>query len=289
MKPRPYGPFPYTASIDRPKLSFPDGARLALWLVPNIEFFPLDQKVFFGAGFVPDVLAWSNRDYGNRVGIFRIMEVLDRHGIRATAALNSDVCDHCPRIVEEAVKRDWEFIGHNQSNSRPLNQLPPGTEGAEIAGAFDRIEKATGARPRGWLGGGLIETWDTLDHLIDAGCEYVCDWVNDDQPYTMDVDGRRLVSVPYSSETNDFGPFLRWGMSPDDFDRLLRRQFDVLYREGAASGRVMAICVHPFLIGHAHRIGALDSALGYILGHDDVWIATGGEIMDHFLASDATV
>ncbi len=289
MKPRPYGPFPYTASIDRPKLSFPDGARLALWLVPNIEFFPLDQKVFFGAGFVPDVLAWSNRDYGNRVGIFRIMEVLDRHGIRATAALNSDVCDHYPRIVEEAVKRDWEFIGHNQSNSRPLNQLPPGTEGAEIAGAFDRIEKATGARPRGWLGGGLIETWDTLDHLIDAGCEYVCDWVNDDQPYTMDIDGRRLVSVPYSSETNDFGPFLRWGMSPDDFDRQLRRQFDVLYREGAASGRVMAICVHPFLIGHAHRIGALDSALTYILGHDDVWIATGGEIMDHFLASDATV
>ncbi len=289
MKPRPYGPFPYTASIDRPKLSFPDGARLALWLVPNIEFFPLDQKVFFGAGFVPDVLAWSNRDYGNRVGIFRIMEVLDRHGIRATAALNSDVCDHYPRIIEEAVKRDWEFIGHNQSNSRPLNQLPPGTEGAEIAGAFDRIEKATGARPRGWLSGGLIETWDTLDHLIDAGCEYVCDWVNDDQPYTMDVDGRRLVSVPYSSETNDFGPFLRWGMSPDDFDRLLRRQFDVLYREGAASGRVMAICVHPFLIGHPHRIGALDSALDYILGHDDVWIATGGEIMDHYLASDATV
>jgi peptidoglycan/xylan/chitin deacetylase (PgdA/CDA1 family) len=289
MKPRPYGPFPYTPSIDRPPLKFPGGARLALWVVPNVEFFPLDEKVFFGAGFVPDVLAWSNRDYGNRVGFFRIMEVLDRFGIRATMALNSDVCDHHGRIIEEAAKRDWEFMAHNRSNSRPLNQLPEGSEAAEIAGAFDRIEKATGARPRGWLSGGLIETWDTLDHLLDAGCEYICDWVNDEQPYFLDVDGRRLVSVPYSGETNDFGAFVRWGMSPDAFDRLLRRQFDVLYREGATSGRVMAICLHTFLIGHPHRIGALEAALEYICGFDDVWLATGGEIMDHYVASGATI
>lgn len=167
MKPRPYGPFAYTASIDRPKLSLPDGARLALWVVPNIEFFPLDDKVFYGAGFVPDVLAWSNRDYGNRVGVFRIMEVLDRFGIRATAALNSDVCDHHRRIVEEALKRDWELIAHNQSNSRPLNRIAPEAERDEIFGAIDRIERASGTRPRGWLSGGLIETWDTLDHLIE--------------------------------------------------------------------------------------------------------------------------
>ncbi len=289
MKPRPTGPFPYTASIDRPKLSLPGGARLALWVVPNIEFFPLDDKVFFGAGFTPDVLAWSTRDYGGRVGIFRIMEVLDRYKIRATVALNSDVCDYYPRIIEEAVKRDWEFMGHNQSNSRPLHQLPEGAEAEEIAGAFDRIEKATGARPRGWLSGGLIETWDTLDFLLDAGCEYICDWINDDQPYLMDVDGRRLVSVPYSGETNDFGAFMRWGMSPDDFDQQLRRQFDVLYREGADSAKVMVISVHPFLIGYPHRIGALENALEYICGHDDVWLTTGGEIMDHYLESGATV
>jgi len=267
----------------------PGGARLALWVVPNIEFFPLDDKVFFGAGFTPDVLAWSTRDYGGRVGIFRIMEVLDRYKIRATVALNSDVCDYYPRIIEEAVKRDWEFMGHNQSNSRPLHQLPEGAEAEEIAGAFDRIEKATGARPRGWLSGGLIETWDTLDFLLDAGCEYICDWINDDQPYLMDVDGRRLVSVPYSGETNDFGAFMRWGMSPDDFDQQLRRQFDVLYREGADSAKVMVISVHPFLIGYPHRIGALENALEYICGHDDVWLTTGGEIMDHYLESGATV
>ena len=289
MKPRPYGPFPYTASIDRPKLGFPDDARLALWVVPNIEFFPLDDEVFYGAGFVPDVLAWSNRDYGNRVGIFRIMEVLDRYGVRATAALNSDVCDHHGRIVEEALKRDWELMAHNRSNSRPLNRIAPETERDEIFGAIERIEQASGTRPRGWLSGGLIETWDTLDHLIDAGCEYVCDWVNDDQPYLMDVDGKQLASIPYSSETNDFGAFVRWGLSPAAFDQQLRRQFDVLYREGEASGRVMAICLHPFLIGHPHRIGALDGALEYICGHDDVWLATGSEIVDHYMASGAAV
>jgi peptidoglycan/xylan/chitin deacetylase (PgdA/CDA1 family) len=289
MKPKPYGPFPYTAVIDRPKLTWPDGARLALWVIPNIEFFPLDEKVFFGGGFEPDVLAWSQRDYGARVGIFRIMEVLDRYKIRATVALNSDVCDFYPRIIEEAVKRDWEFMGHNQSNSRPLHQVPPETEGKVIGDTFDRIEQATGARPKGWLSGGLIETWNTLDHLIDAGCEYICDWVNDDQPYLMDVDGRRLVSVPYSSETNDFGAFLRWGMTPGEFDQLIRRQFDTLYREGAESGRVMAISVHPFLIGYPHRIGALDAALEYILGHDGVWLPTGSEIMDHYLGSDAKI
>ena len=245
--------------------------------------------MFFGAGFVPDVLTWSQRDYGARVGIFRIMEVLDRYKIRATVALNSDVCDFYPRIIEEAVKRDWEFMGHNQSNSRPLHQLPPETEGKVIGDTFDRIERATGARPKGWLSGGVIETWNTLDHLIDAGCEYVCDWVNDDQPYVMDVDGRRLVSVPYSSETNDFGAFLRWGMTPGEFDQLIRRQFDTLYREGAESGRVMAIALHPFLIGYPHRIGALDAALEYICGHDDVWLTTGSEIMNHYLASDAVI
>ena len=151
MEPRPYGPFPYTAVIDRPKLSLPGGARLALWVAPNIEFFPLDDKVFFGAGFVPDVLAWSQRDYGARVGIFRIMEILDRYKIRATVALNSDVCDFYPRIIEEAVKRDWEFMGHNQSNSRPLQQVPPETEGKVIGDKFDRIERDPGARPQGWL------------------------------------------------------------------------------------------------------------------------------------------
>ena len=288
MKPRSYGPFPYVPIHQRPKITWPDGAHVALWLAPNIEYFPLDEKVLFGTGLVPDVISWAPRDYGARIGIFRIMDVLSKYGIRGTVALNSDVCDVYPQIIDECMRLDWELMGHNQTNSRPLTQIDPASEADVIAGTFDRIEAATGKRPRGWLSAALGETWDTLDHLIDAGADYVCDWVNDDQPYLMDVDGRQLVSIPYSSETNDFGPFLRFGHSPEQFADTLRRQFDVLYEEGAESGRVMAICLHPFLIGQPHRIRALESALEYICGHDKVWKATGSEIIDHYLASGAT-
>ena len=131
-------------------------------------------------------------------------------------------------------------------------------------------------------------SWNTLDILAEAGCDYFCDFVNDDQPYLMDIGGKQMVSIPYSSEINDLPAFLRNGRSAEQFETQIRRQFDVLYREGAQSGRVMAISVHPFLIGVPHRIGALDSALEYICGHDAVWRTTGSEIVDHYLASGAT-
>jgi peptidoglycan/xylan/chitin deacetylase (PgdA/CDA1 family) len=209
------------------------------------------------------------------------MEVLDRYKVRGTAALNSLVCDAYPPIIEECGKRGWEFMGHNETNSRTLNQIPPDTERDVIVATFDRIENATGTRPRGWLSAGLTETWDTLDYLVEAGCHYVCDWVNDDQPYPMEVGGKRLISIPYSSEINDFGFFMRFGGQPDAFALMIRRQFDVLYRESETSGRVMAICLHPFIIGVAHRIGALDAALDHIAGHDQVWFATGSESLTH--------
>src|SRR4051812_46452709 len=103
MNPRPYGPFPYTAITKRPKLTWPGGARVALWVIPNIEVFALNEKISSAHGAaVPDIRAWASRDYGNRVGIFRIMEVLSRHGIRGTAALNSDVCAAHPEIIDAA-------------------------------------------------------------------------------------------------------------------------------------------------------------------------------------------
>ena len=142
-------------------------------------------------------------------------------------------------------------------------------------------------RPRGWLGSGLQETWNTLDYLAEEGVDYVCDWINDDQPYLMDICGRRMVSLPYSTEINDLPAFHRYFQTVESFESMMRRQFDTLYREGAESGRVMAICLHPFVIGMPHRIWALESALDYMMGHDKVWFATGAEIVDHWLASDA--
>src|SRR5262245_17145182 len=130
MKPRPYGPFPYSPIIRRPKLTWPDGARVALWVIPNVEFFSLEERPagYGAAAKIPDVVMWSDRDYGNRVGIWRLMEVLDRYRIRASVALNSLLCDHHPVIIEEGNKRKWEWMGHNESNTRRLNEAPPGEE-----------------------------------------------------------------------------------------------------------------------------------------------------------------
>jgi allantoinase len=292
MQPQDYGPFPYVPITERPRLEWPGGARLALWVIPNIEFFPLTRGLSphpgMPAGKPPSVRAWAQRDYGNRVGIWRLMEVLSKHGIRASATLNSDICDHHPQIVRAGLDLGWEFLGHNRTNSRWLDEMDPQEERQTIAHTLSRIAELTGKRPVGWLGAGLAETWHTLDFLAEEGILYVADWVNDDQPYFMTVGGKKLVSIPYSYEIND-SPFLynRYG-TIDEFEAAIRRQFDTLYAEGARSGRVMAICLHPYLIGVPHRIGGLDRALAYIRSHDGVWYATGEEIVRHWLQSGAT-
>jgi peptidoglycan/xylan/chitin deacetylase (PgdA/CDA1 family) len=281
MKPRDYGPFPYSPIIHRPKLEWPNGAHVALWIIPNIEYFSLkEQPGGYGShAKVPDVPMWCERDYGNRVGVFRLMEVLDRHGIRGTVALNSNLCAEHPAIIEEGKKRKWEWMGHNETNTRRLNEAAPGEEAKIVRNTFATIGKHTGARPVGWLSSGLQQTWDTLDHLVNEGCEYVADWCNDDQPYTMTLDdGRTITAMPYTQQLNDKSSIERRFISADGFRQMICDQFDVLYKEGAKSGRVMAIALHPYLIGVPHRIGALDAALKYIGKHKKVWKATGAEI-----------
>lgn len=282
MQPQRTGPFPFSSITRRKKLIWPHQARVALWVIPNIEVFALDERMPAGAGNIPDVYHWAARDYGARAGIWRMMEVLDQRRIRATAALNSEVCDAYPKIVDEGKRLDWEFMGHNQSNTRRLDGLEPQVERQVIFDVLSRIELAWGRRPAGWLGSGLQESWNTLDFLVEAGVSYVADWVNDDQPYWMDTAPRRLVSLPYSVEINDKPAYENHHRTPEEFCAMICRQFDVLYREGADSGRVMAIALHPYLSGVPHRIGALADAFDYILRHQGVWLATGEEIVAHF-------
>jgi peptidoglycan/xylan/chitin deacetylase (PgdA/CDA1 family) len=290
MEPAGYGPFEKNPIVKRPKLSWPGGARLALWVIPNIEFFALDavlpgnnnERLPKEQIRIPNVRNWSLRDYGNRVGVWRLMEVLSKHGIRATVALNSDVCDHHPEIVAAGLELGWEFMGHGQTNVVRNNEIAAAGERDAVRATLDRIARATGRRPVGWLGPALAETWNTLDHLIDEGVQYVCDWVNDDQPYAMTVGCRRIYSIPYSLEINDVPIFFIHKCSNDEYETRIRRQFDTLYREGADSGRVMAIALHPFVTGVPHRIGYLDSALRYICSHEGVWKATGAEIVAHY-------
>jgi len=295
MKADRYGPFPYCPIVGRPRITWPENARVALWVNPNIEYFGLNDALPGNANErvprehakIPNVRNWSVRDYGNRVGVWRLMEVLSRYGIRASAALNSEVCDHHPQIIEEAVRLGWEFIGHNETNALRLNEMAPEQERNAISAALDRIARACGVRPIGWLGAGLAETWNTLEYLAEAGIRYVCDWVNDDQPYYFKIGEPPLVSLPYSVQTNDVPAYFEMKVSVPEFEMMLRRQFDTLYREGAESGRVMAIAVHPFVTGQPHRIGALDAALEYICSHAGVWKATGSEIVQHFVRQHA--
>ena len=269
----PFRLFPYQAIVDRPPIAWPKGARVAVWVIPNIEHFHIE----FGAQ-APDIRNHSRRDYGNRVGVWRIMEVLEKHGVRGTVALNAEVGRFYPRIVEEAVKRKWELMGHGLTNSVMLSGMTIPQETAVITEARAVIEQ-WGQKMRGWLGPGLTETWHTLDLLRQNAVDYVCDWVNDDLPYRMN---NGLYSIPYSIELNDMPLFNMPSISIGDFYCRICESFDVLYAEGEKNGRVMAIALHPFLIGVPHRIRTLDRALAYIAGHGKVWFATGSEIIDAY-------
>jgi allantoinase len=282
MKPRRYGPFPYSPMIDRPKSRWPNGARIAIWIVPNIEFFALDDQVpaaAGGGGKTPDIMVWSTRDYGNRVGVFRLMKVMSRYGARGTVALNSQVCAEHPRIIEECLKLNWELMGHNETNTTRLNSVGDEEAAGIVRRTVKTIADASGRKVKGWLGSGLAESWNTLDQLLDNGIEYVADWANDDQPYEMTLDdGRKIMSIPYSVELNDKPAFENRNMTADEFETMVRRQFDTLWRESEERAMVMGIALHPYIIGFPHRIGALDGALEYICRHEGVWLATGAEI-----------
>jgi allantoinase len=283
MKSSHYGPVPYSPIIDRPRLQWPNRERVAVWVIPNIEFYPLTGLMTNENAIVPNVPAWSRRDYGNRVGVFRLMETMADRKIRGTVALNSDVCAEHPRIIGAASELGWEMIGHCQNNTQPLHKLHPDQEKNAIALTLQQIKESTGTRPRGWLGAGLNETWNTLDYLSSEGVRYVADWVNDDQPYLMNVGNPSMVSIPYSLELNDITAIAFNHLTADEFGDTIRRQFSVLYEEGGKSARVMAIALHPYIIGVPHRIKALASALDFIAAHEDVWFATGTEIVDAYL------
>ena len=273
----PFALFPYQAIVDRPPLMWPNGAHVAVWVIPNIEHFHIEI-----GDEAPDIRNHSRRDYGNRVGVWRLMDVLASHGVRGTVALNAEVGRYCPRIMEAAAKLNWELMGHGLTNSVRLTGLARDREAAVIAETRQVIEQ-WGQTMRGWLGPGLAETWHTLDLLREHGVEYVCDFVNDDLPYRMN---NGLYSIPYSIELNDMPLFNTPSISAAEFQRRICDTFDVLYEEGETNARVMAIALHPFLMGVPHRIRYLDRALKYIAAHDKVWFATGAEIIAAYRAQE---
>jgi peptidoglycan/xylan/chitin deacetylase (PgdA/CDA1 family) len=273
--------YPYWPMPDRPPIRWPNDARVAFWIIPNIEHFRFD-KVSSTTTLSPDVYEYALRDYGSRVGIWRMMDILDKYGMRATVALNADICKFEPQIIKAGVERKWEWMGHGITNSQRLVGMAEAEERKLIQSVVATIKDSTGAAPQGWLGPGLGETDNTPDLLAEAGVSYVADWVADDQPFPMRVKSGRMISVPYSQELNDIPVFTRKGLTPEQFYQVVCDQFDVLYEEGARSGRVMALALHPFLSGHPFRAKWLDRALQHIATHKDVWLTTGGEIASHY-------
>lgn len=275
--------------IDRAPLSLPDGARLAVWVIVNVEVWNFDAPMARtlipypqGEPVIPDVANYSWYDYGARVGFWRLKEVLDRHGVRGTLSLNATVCEAYPRLVEECMQSDWEFLAH--SYTQQVMSLEA-DERATIRKTIDLIEKTTGKAPRGWMGPGLSETFETPDLLAEEGIEYVADWVNDDQPYPLKVETGTLFSIPYTLEINDITIYIiQQHRSPEIFERA-RDQFDTLYREGADTARVMAIAVHPYVTGAPHRIKYFDQIFEYMKRYEGVLFMTGEEILDWYTSA----
>jgi allantoinase len=286
--PPEHGRFPYSAIVDRPTLRWPNGARVAVWVIPNVEHYLFDRGGIplssATARLSPDILNYGWRDFGVRVGIWRTIEAMERHGFKGTVALNSDVCERYPRIIEAGNQLGWEWMGHGTNNSVVFNDQPEDEERALIRRTVDAIAKGTGKRPRGWLGAALAESVHTLDLLAEEGLDYVCDWTNDEQPYPMHVRRGNMTAIPYSVEINDIPAILELKQSGESFGRMIRDHFDVLYEDGATTGRVMAICLHAFLTGVPHRSRYLEQALAYIASRKEVWLTTGAQIVDHYNA-----
>ncbi|WP_040793060.1 polysaccharide deacetylase family protein [Nocardia paucivorans] len=276
--------FDYSPIVDRTPIHWPGNARVAFYVGLNIEHFHLDRSatsIYPGtADLVPDPLNYGWRDYGARVGFWRVLEILDRHGIRASALLNSEVVEHYPQIVEAGRQRNWAWLAHGSTNSILHTDLLVDEERVVLADVIDTIERGTGTRPRGWMGPALTETPHTPQLLAELGLNYVLDWTNDDQPYPLRVPG--MLSVPYSVELNDISMFVGARMTGPDFVRVLTDQLDQLFDESERSGRVMALALHPFVIGQAFRAKYLDRALEYVVDHPGVWLTTSDEIAEHY-------
>jgi peptidoglycan/xylan/chitin deacetylase (PgdA/CDA1 family) len=281
----------YSPVTARPKLSLPGGARLAVWVIVNVEEWnPLEtmpRTVLTppaGGSPSPDIPNWAWHEYGNRVGFWRFIAVLDTLGITAALAINGSAIHAYRPIAQAALDRGWEFIGHGYSQK---NMQKVDDERADIAKTRHAIADFTGRPPRGWLGPGLTETWETPDLLVEQGFDYVCDWVLDDQPVTLRTRTRPIINVPYTQECNDVAMMLIQHHKGAEYRDRAIDQFEQLYEDATGSARVMALVVHPYIMGVPHRLRYFREALEHIKARDGVVFWTGAQIADWYAAQTA--
>jgi len=279
----------YSPISERPPLKLPGGARMAVWVIVNVEEWDIDQTMPrtvltppAGGSPMPDIPNWAWHEYGNRVGFWRMLEVLDRHEIRAVLAVNGTAVRAYAPIARAARERKWEFMGHGYTQR---NMQKVENEREDIRKTTEALaEAAGGKRPRGWLGPGLTETWDTPDLLVESGYDYVADWVLDDQPVVLKTRGKSIVNIPYTQENNDIAMMLIQHHPAREYFQRAMDQFDQLYHDAAGGqARVMALVVHPYIMGAPHRLKYFRMIFERIRERSDVLFWTGEQILDWYL------
>jgi allantoinase len=278
---------PYSPIVTRPRFAWPNGARLAVWVVPNVEHYeylpdpgPRDP---WPRTPHPDVLGYGLRDYGNRVGLWRMFDVMDHFGIRCTTSLNLAVFDHYRQILEACERRKWDVMAHGLYNTRYHWNMAEDAERAAIEACVESYRRHTGRQLAGWFSPAATFTLNTPDLVAEAGIKYYCDWYHDDQPFPMRVRNGRLITIPYQMDINDAMTY-RHAIEAAEFAQMVIDHFDCVYAEAAHRPLVMCIALHPYIMGQPHRIRHLERALGYVLSHSGVWAATGEEIADWYIA-----
>ncbi len=276
----------YSPIIDREPLKLPDGKRMIVWVIVNIEEWDAKEKMPrtvltppAGGSPSPDIPNWAWHEYGNRVGFWRILKVLDDLSIKGVLAINGSAVEAYSAISQAALDRNWEFMGHGYTQKNMQNVAD---ERLDIQKTAEVIKKFSGKHPRGWLGPGLTETWETPDLLIEEGYEYVCDWVLDDQPVELKTKSGPIANIPYTQECNDIAMMLIQHHPAREYYQRASDQFDQIYLDSEESARVMALVVHPYIMGVPHRLRYFREILEKIDGYEDVVFWTGEQILDWY-------
>lgn len=280
---------PYFFSDEGPALKAPPQGNILVHLVVNVENWdfnsPMPRTIVtppHGKDAVPDVPNFSWVDYGMRCGLPRILRAIGERGLTASTSFNASVIHAYPRAAEAMLQAGWEFIGHGlQQKSLNSTDMP---EGEVVRGTLDLIESFTGVRPRGWLGPGLRENRGTPETLVDCGIDHVFDWVVDDQPNWMRTDRGPLLSVPYNLELNDSIVYAIEKHATGELLSRVRRTLELFTREAASRPRVLAIGLHPHLIGVPHRFGSFEEMLDLLMKTPGVCFMQGSQIADWYTA-----
>lgn len=287
MKLNHHGRYDYSPIHERPDYHWPDGKRLAVYVALNIEHFSFGEGLGHtptNPGREPDVRNFAWRDYGLRVGIWRIFDLFDQLDLPACHLMNSTVYDYAPQIPERIRERGDELVGHGRSNSERQSDLSVEAEGALIDEATKAFRHHEGATPCGWMGPWISESHHTPDLLAEAGYRYIMDWPCDDQPFWMRTRAGSLLSIPYHIEINDSPAQLTRRHSAEQFTAMALGHFEEMLRQSRNQPLVFSLALHTFVVGQPYRLAGLRTILEHIVDHpesEQIWLTRPGEIYDH--------